>query len=131
MSTDKPLTVTGNITGDRPSLQSDDEGVKLNKTCLLIKTLNDQILTMILRNSSEMSMKKCPISNEFKELTEATIKTLLLFTSTYQIDFSAMKALKTKYRSVLEESDDLQLCLSAIMPQIDFIVSKMQAHPSH
>ena len=32
---DKPLTATGTITGDRPSLQSDDEGVKLNKTMFI------------------------------------------------------------------------------------------------
>jgi hypothetical protein len=42
-----------------------------------------------------------------------------------------MTAMKTKYRNRLDVSDDLRLCLSSIAPNIDRLVNKMQAHPSH
>jgi hypothetical protein len=72
-------------------------------------------------------------STEYPQLSEAAIVVLLPFTTTYLCEtaFSAMTAMKTKYRNKLNVSDDLRLCLSVIAPRIDLLVNRMQAHPSH
>lgn len=73
------------------------------------------------------------ISNEYTGLFERAVNVLLPFTTTYLCEsgFSAMTAMKTKYRNRLNVSDDLRLCLSQIKPRIDKLVSNMQAHSSH
>jgi hypothetical protein len=72
-------------------------------------------------------------STEYPLLCQAAIVVLLPFTTTYLCEtaFSAMTAMKTKYRNKLNVSDDLRLCLSAIAPRIELLANRMQAHPSH
>ena len=73
------------------------------------------------------------VSTEYPTLSDAATAVLLPFTTTYlcEAGFSAMTAMKTKYRNRLNVSDDLRLCLSSIAPNIDRLVNRMQAHPSH
>jgi hypothetical protein len=45
--------------------------------------------------------------------------------------FSAVVAIKSKYRSRLQLQSDLRVAVSAIQPRMSHLVSNMQAHPSH
>lgn len=61
------------------------------------------------------------------------LKTLLPFASTYLCEsgFSTLLQIKTKTRNRLGVEHDMRCALSTTVPQIDTLVVKKQAHPSH
>ncbi|XP_028673527.1 protein FAM200A-like [Erpetoichthys calabaricus] len=70
---------------------------------------------------------------EYPELASRAISALLPFSSTYlcETGFSAMTAIKTKYRNRLDAHNDLRLSLLMIQPRTDKLVNSMQSHPTH
>ena len=73
------------------------------------------------------------IKEEYPELFAAASKVLLPFPTTYlcEASFSALTAMKTKYRARMHVEDDLRVCLSSIHPRIEKLCTGRQAHPSH
>lgn len=69
----------------------------------------------------------------FSELSDIALSILLPFSTTYlcEAGFSALTAMKIKYRNRLCTDDDMRLCLTCLKPRIDLLVNNMQAHPSH
>ena len=69
----------------------------------------------------------------FPELSDIALSMLLPFSTTYlcEAGFSALTAIKTKYRNRLCTDHDMRLCLTCFKPRIDLLMSNMQAHPSH
>uniref|UniRef100_A0A8C9RPX8 Zinc finger BED domain-containing protein 5-like n=1 Tax=Scleropages formosus TaxID=113540 RepID=A0A8C9RPX8_SCLFO len=72
-------------------------------------------------------------SEDFSSFSDAAIKLLLPFTSTYLCEarFSKFTALKTKYRNRLQVEDDLRLALSNIEPRIVLLCKKKRVQVSH
>ncbi|KAK7128390.1 hypothetical protein R3I94_016840 [Phoxinus phoxinus] len=73
------------------------------------------------------------VEKEYKEVALQAMRILLPFPTTYlcEASFSAMMAIKTKYRARLNVGDDLRVCLSPITPRIDKLCKEGQSHPSH
>jgi hypothetical protein len=73
------------------------------------------------------------VSEEYALISQEAVAFLLPFATTNlcETGFSAMTAMKTKYRNKLRVSDDLRLCLTTISPRISLLVSRMQPQPSH
>lgn len=69
----------------------------------------------------------------YPNIADESLKLLLPFSSTYLCEraFSAVVAIKTKYRNKLDMASDLRCALSSIQPRIENLVKNMQAHPSH
>ncbi|CAG5052364.1 unnamed protein product [Parnassius apollo] len=70
---------------------------------------------------------------DYPSTAEQALKLFLPFSSTYLCEkaFSAVVAIKTKYRSKLDIASDLRCALSSTEPRIGNLVKTMQAHPSH
>jgi 17beta-estradiol 17-dehydrogenase/3beta-hydroxysteroid 3-dehydrogenase/mitotic-spindle organizing protein 1 len=73
------------------------------------------------------------IKKEHLELSQLATEVLLLFGTTYMCEktFSAMAAIKWKYRNRLQLESDLQVAVSTIKLRMSHLVSNMQAHPFH
>ncbi|CAH2102829.1 unnamed protein product [Euphydryas editha] len=69
----------------------------------------------------------------YPSTTEQELKLFLPFLSTYLCEkaFSAVVAIKTKYRSKLDIASDLSFALASIEPRIGNLVKNMQTHSSH
>jgi len=84
---------------------------------------------------SEVSLETfwCECGPEYHASHEAAVKVLIPFSTTYlcEAGFSAMTALKTKYRARLSLEDDMRVALSQISPRIDRIISRQQQQASH
>ena len=72
-------------------------------------------------------------SCEYPLLCEKAVNVLLPFATTYLCEtaFSAVTAMKTKYRSRLNIEHDIRVCLSRISPRLDKLCGAKQAQPSH
>jgi len=72
-------------------------------------------------------------SQEYPLLSAEALNVLLPFATTYLCEtaFSAVTAMKTKYRSKLNIEDDLRVCLGGIHPRIDRLCNTKQAQISH
>jgi hypothetical protein len=70
---------------------------------------------------------------EYPRLSDEAVSVLLPFSTTYLCEngFSAMTAIKTKYRNQLCVNNDLRMRLTNINPRIDLLLTRMQAQPSH
>lgn len=73
------------------------------------------------------------IKSEYPELSKQAISILLPFASTYlcKTAFSTLTIIKNKYRSRLNVEADLRVAVSNIKPNIESIMSTMQAQVSH
>ncbi|XP_022182070.1 protein FAM200A-like [Myzus persicae] len=73
------------------------------------------------------------IKSEYPELSKQAISILLPFASTYLCEtaFSTLTIIKNKYRSRLNVEADLRVAVSNIKPNIESIMSTMQAQVSH
>ena len=71
--------------------------------------------------------------SDFSKISTQATKFLLPFCMSYlcACGFSAMLAIKSKYRSHLELETNLHLNLTKIHINIDELVAQKQAHPSH
>ncbi|GFV27818.1 zinc finger BED domain-containing protein 5 [Trichonephila clavipes] len=73
------------------------------------------------------------VDDEFSELKTKAFRILLPFSTSYLCDtgFSAVAALKTKYRSQLNIEKELRVSISNIKPSFENLCSARQAHGSH
>ncbi|GFV77982.1 zinc finger BED domain-containing protein 5 [Trichonephila clavipes] len=73
------------------------------------------------------------VDDEFSELKTKAFRILLPFSSSYlcETGFSAVAALKTKYRSQLNIEKELRVSISNIKPSFENLCSARQAHGSH
>ncbi|XP_026093452.1 zinc finger BED domain-containing protein 5-like [Carassius auratus] len=71
--------------------------------------------------------------SEYPDLSDKALKFLMPFPTTYlcEAGFSALVALKTKYRNKLNIEPDLRLQLSSLQPDIQRLVNAKQHQPSH
>ncbi|CAI6361060.1 unnamed protein product [Macrosiphum euphorbiae] len=98
------------------------------------------LIDMVSDSYYQTSFKSKPISEFWAQLGEdhailsSKPKLLLLpFGTTYLCEtaFSRYTATKTKYRSRLDAENDMRLQLTSVIPDIDKLSSKKQAHCSH
>ncbi|KAL4126395.1 hypothetical protein QTP88_010617 [Uroleucon formosanum] len=98
------------------------------------------LIDMVSDSYYQTSFKSKPISEFWAQLGKdhsilsSKAKLLLLpFGTTYLCEtaFSRYTATKTKYRSRLDAEDDMRLQLTSVIPDIDKLSSKKQAHCSH
>ncbi|XP_025414925.1 zinc finger BED domain-containing protein 5-like [Sipha flava] len=98
------------------------------------------LIDMVSDSYYQTSFKSKPISEFWAQLGKdhsilsSKAKLLLLpFGTTYLCEtaFSRYTATKTKYRSRLDAEDDMCLQLTSVIPDIDKLSSKKQAHCSH
>lgn len=73
------------------------------------------------------------MSSEYPELTNKAMMFLMPFATVYmyEVGFSVLVALKTKYRNALTVESDLCLKLTSIQPDIKSLTAEKQHHPSH
>ena len=74
------------------------------------------------------------VETEYAALSKKALRFLMPFATTYlcETGFSALVALKTKYRNKLDVQSDLCLKLTSIQPDIPKLAAAMhQHHPSH
>ncbi|GFV99786.1 zinc finger BED domain-containing protein 5 [Trichonephila clavipes] len=73
------------------------------------------------------------VDDEFSELKTKAFRILLPFSTSYLCEngFSAVAALKTKYRSQLNIENELRVSISNIKPLFENLCSARQAHGSH
>lgn len=73
------------------------------------------------------------VRNEYSELSDAALKLLMPFASSYMCEygFSQYIYLKSKYRNRLNVEPQLRLKLSSIEPKITTLINKKQAQKSH
>lgn len=74
------------------------------------------------------------VQKEHPILSERALKILIPFATTYSCEtgFSALAAMKSKYRSRLDVTKELRVALSELTPRFKKLCAeKKQAHPSH
>ncbi|GFW72853.1 protein FAM200B [Trichonephila clavipes] len=73
------------------------------------------------------------VDDEFSELKTKAFRILLPFSTSYlcETGFSAVAALKAKYRSQLNIEKELRVSISNIKPSFENLCSARQAHGSH
>ncbi|GFT88325.1 zinc finger BED domain-containing protein 5 [Trichonephila clavipes] len=73
------------------------------------------------------------VDDKFSELKRKAFRILLPFSTSYlcETGFSAVAALKTKYRSQLNIEKELRVSISNIKPSFENLCSARQAHGSH
>lgn len=98
------------------------------------------LIDMVSDSYYQTSFKSKPISEFWAQLGKdhsilsSKAKLLLLpFGTTYLCETAVLRytATKTKYRSRLDAEDDMRLQLTSVIPDIDKLSSKKQAHCSH
>ncbi|XP_049742807.1 SCAN domain-containing protein 3 [Elephas maximus indicus] len=99
----------------------------------LLELATDEGLKMNFENTASLASFWIKVKNEYPELAEIALKTLLLFPSTYlcEAGFSTLSIIKTKHRNSLNIHYPLRVALSSIQPRLDKLTSKKQAHLSH
>lgn len=73
------------------------------------------------------------IAKEYPELSEKAMKVIIPFATIYlsETGFSALAAIKNKYRARLDVTKEMRVALTNITPQFNKLCDKKQAHPSH
>jgi hypothetical protein len=81
----------------------------------------------------KLSQFRMKVKNEYPEVSNAAVTSLLPFGSTYLCEktFSAMEIIKSKQRNCLELESDLALAVSNVSPRIEKLMSGKKAHVSH
>ncbi|XP_058141430.1 SCAN domain-containing protein 3 [Dasypus novemcinctus] len=124
----------GNSWIQNPFLSSKDN-INLSVTLQnkLLKLATDEGLKINFENTASLASFWIKVKNEYPELVEIALKSLLLFPSTYlcETGFSTLSVIKTKHRNSLNIHYPLRVALSSIQPRLDKLTSKKQAHLSH
>ncbi|XP_047591129.1 SCAN domain-containing protein 3 isoform X1 [Lutra lutra] len=99
----------------------------------LLKLAADEGLKTNFENTASLASFWIKVKNEYPELAEVALKSLLLFPSTSlcETGFSTLSVIKTKHRNSLNIHYPLRVALSSIQPRLDKLTSKKQAHLSH
>nr|XP_027777949.2 SCAN domain-containing protein 3 [Marmota flaviventris] len=99
----------------------------------LLKLATDEGLKIKFENTASLASFWIKVKNEYPELAEIALKSLVLFPSTYlcETGFSTLSVIKTKHRNSLNIHYPLRVALSSIQPRLDKLTSKKQAHLSH
>lgn len=73
------------------------------------------------------------VEQGYAAIGQRAVHILLPFATSYlcEIGFSAVAALKTKYRSQLNIEHDLRVAVSNLQPRFEMLCSAKQAHCSH
>ena len=73
------------------------------------------------------------LQNEYPILSKRALNFLIQFPSIYyfEVGFSAMVSIKTKYRNMLEIDDDMRYFFSYSQPRFARLIAKNQYQPSH
>lgn len=115
-----------------PFSESLPESLSLEEKEALIELSCDGSLQTELKNVGlcEFWLRR---KTEYTSLSTKAIKFLLPFTTTYlcETGFSAMLTIKNKYRTKLNLEPDLRLKLTTIEPDMQMLVSSVQAQRSH
>ncbi|GBO02164.1 Zinc finger BED domain-containing protein 5 [Araneus ventricosus] len=121
------LVVEPNSISKKPSSLTSQE-----YECLLDLT-SDTAITSKFKTEKSISDFWCTLKDEFKVLSDKANLILLPFATTYSVEtgFSAYTATKTKYRSLFNAEQDIQLQLSEIQPDIISLCKSKQPNPSH
>lgn len=124
---------SGNLWIIDPFLLDENCKLSLSEQEQLIELSSDLHLKTLKSNSINVITFWIQIREEYPILSEKALKVLLPFHSTYLCEtaFSALSAIKTKYRNRLQVGPALRLSLTAIKPDIEKLVSEMQAQCSH
>lgn len=113
--------------------------VSLPITHLSLKE-QEQLLELSCDGELEIQFKQKPlvdfwaqIMENYVDLSKRALRVLMPFATTYlcEAGFSALTAVKTKYRQRMDAEKDLRIKLSSIDPNFDDLCAEMQAHPSH
>lgn len=106
--------------------------LKVNEQEQLIDLTSD---TSLKSKFKELSLLEfwIHIGKEFPTLSQKALKILIPFATTYlcETGFSALAAIKSKYRSRLNIAKEVRVAISDITPRFDKLCSQKQAHPSH
>jgi hypothetical protein len=73
------------------------------------------------------------IAGEFPHFSRKALNFLLPFTKFYlcETGFSAVEAIRRKYRFVMNLENDLKVAISELQPRYNKLCSETQLHPSH
>ncbi|XP_042905119.1 protein FAM200A-like [Parasteatoda tepidariorum] len=73
------------------------------------------------------------LHTEYNTLSNKALKVLLLLATSYlcKTGFSALAAMKSKYRARLVVEKELRVAISSQTPRFDQLCANRQAHPSH
>lgn len=73
------------------------------------------------------------VEREYAAIGQRAVRILLPFATSYlcETGFSAVAALKTKYRSQLHIEHDLRVAVSNLQPRFEKLCRARQAHCSH
>lgn len=124
---------SGNLWIIDPFLPDDNNKLSFSEQEQLIELSSDLHLKTLKSNSINITTFWIQIRKEYPILSGKAFKVLLPFHSTYLCEtaFSALTTIKTKYRNRLQGEPTLRLSLTAIKPDIEKLVSEMQAQGSH
>ncbi|GFX89192.1 zinc finger BED domain-containing protein 5 [Trichonephila clavipes] len=94
---------------------------------------NDTVSRRIDDIAEDVEKQLFEVDDEFSELKTKAFRILLPFSTSYlcETGFSAVAALKTKYRSQLNIEKELRVSISNIKPSFENLCSARQAHGSH
>ena len=102
---------------------------------------HEQLIELSSDGALQLQFKRKPLADFWTEsltsytvLAKQALRVLMPFATTYlcEASFSAMAAVKTKHRQILDAVEkDLILKLSSIAPNFGELCAKMQAHPTH
>mgnify|MGYP002775206681 CR=1 FL=1 len=73
------------------------------------------------------------IQNEYPNLTCKTLNIFIPFATSYlcEAGFSAVAAIKNKYRSKINVEQEMRVAVSSLIPRFEKLCGDHQAHPSH
>ncbi|GFX37380.1 uncharacterized protein TNCV_3106321 [Trichonephila clavipes] len=108
-------------------------GDNLDKELQSIPLSNDTVSRRIDDITEDVEQQLFEVDDEFSALKVKAFRILLPFSTSYlcETGFSAVAALKTKYRPQLNIEKELRVSISNIKPSFENLCSARQAHGSH
>ena len=113
--------------------EDDDEfGLTIIEKEQLIELSCDTALKQRFQNVSLVQFW-LNLNSEYNALSSKALKILLPFATSYlcETGFSALAAMKSKYRARLIVKKELRVAISSITPRFNSLCANRHAHPSH